>query len=149
MTWDGRTVLWNEVPCHQTAEDLFNYYELMRDVRPVIVVEVGPGGGGTLGFLKQIAGCPVLSVGEGDLAPSLGETVPRVAILDGDVYTKETMAIDLHCYGMMADYMVVCHTNRPDWGSRPALEEWLPLNPKWREVVPRFPTRHTWLERSR
>lgn len=146
VTWDGQPAFWKGFACHQTPDDLFNFAELVHQVHPWMIVEVGPGDGGTALFLGAVCQSVVLSVDKGDPVPM---TQPRtLAILDGDVYDRPSVSKDLETYILNAQWIVVCHTNRDDWGAAPALADWLPQHPEWSVMTVRHPTQHTWLTRT-
>lgn len=144
MGWDGRPAFWKGIPCHQTPDDLWNYAEVLWSETPGIVVEVGRGEGGTLRFLRDLLACHVFTVDRGEPVPSVSGAF---VILDGDVYSAEFMRADLDTYGPLARVLVVCHTNREDWGAAKALRAWLPEHSEWETFAPRHPTQHTWLRR--
>lgn len=143
--WDGRAILWKGIRSHQTPDDLISLNEFLWAATPSQVVEVGPGEGGTTLFLRCLDACPVVSVDHGE---RIIQEPRSMVILDGDVYSKDSMLHDLNLYSEKADWMVVCHTDRLDWGSAPALAEWLPQHPEWVEKTMSRPTLHTWLARS-
>ena len=133
-------VKWKGVVSHQTPFDLFNYHDFVMDLRPAIVVEVGRGDGGTLEFLRDLGiALEVLSV---DLDEPVPDVCDAMVFLDGDVYSADAMTQDLGVYVPRARQIVVCHTNRPDWGARPALDAW-EWSEGWMEWTPKFPTQHS------
>ena len=143
VKWNGQPAFWKGVPCHQTPDDLWNYAETVWDERPATVIEVGRGEGGTVMFLRDF-GAIVLSVDVGDPVPAVSGAF---VILDGDVYSAEVMRADLATYSPLATTLVVCHTNREDWGAVKALRAWMPNHPEWEAFDVRHPTQHTWLKR--
>lgn len=144
MTWTGQPAFWQGRACHQTPDDLWNFAEVVWRVAPMMVLEVGTGDGGTSEFLKAVHHC-VVSVDVGEIGPRVDNAL---VMLDGDVYSEASMLSDLHAYGVSARWLVVCHTNREDWGSAPALREYLSVHPEWAPLPVRHPTQHTWLVRS-
>ena len=144
--WTGQPALWQGRACHQTPDDLWNLAEQVWQAKPALLIEVGPGEGGTFGFLHAMGGASLMISRRPD------DHVPPMAahtfvILDGDVYSKDAVWWDLCTYGREAQWLVVCHTMREDWGAGPALASWLPVHPEWQAQTVRHPTRHTWLVR--
>jgi Cephalosporin hydroxylase len=141
------TVLWKGKRCHQNMEDLWNYQEVLWIARPDTIIEVGPGEKGTLEFLKDLGIGNVISIDEMNVVnPAIRHAF---IILDGDVYNFESMKKDLETYSPLADWLVVCHTCRQDWGSYPALVEWQDHKDKdFTEFSVPYMTRHTWLIRK-
>lgn len=143
--WNGQPAYWQGNACHQTPDDLWNLAEAVWRAHPNWLVEVGTGEGGTSNFLRTLVLC-VRTVDKGDDPPR--QLSEAFVMLDGDVYSKSSVLSDLEVYGPMARWLVVCHTVRDDWGSGPALAEWLPVHPEWVSDAVRHPTRHTWLTRT-
>lgn len=144
VRWDGQPALWKGLACHQTPDDLWNFAELVWRVHPAMTLEVGTGEGGTSAFLRAVR-VLVISVDAHDPVPAI--VANTLVMLDGDVYARQAMLKDLETYGPKAQWLVVCHTVRPDWGSAPALAEWWPLHPEWVPLSVRHQTQHTWLAR--
>lgn len=127
--WDGNAVYWRGHPSYQQPADLIRYQELIWEHRPDWVIETG-GGGGTTGFLIDL-GISWVWTTQDSLAevPDLSGTV--MAILDSDVYSLEHMRAEIAAYAPLVtegQHLIVCHTDRPDWGARPALAEYLANN---------------------
>lgn len=145
VNWNGQPAFWQGRACHQTPDDLWNFAEAVCRLAPSMVLEVGTGEGGTSSFLSALGVSTVTSVDIGDPMP----TIPSGAfvMLDGDVYSHDAMFSDLDRYSPHARWVVVCHTNRKDWGAASALDAWLPAHPEWTVMSVRHPTQHTWLQR--
>ena len=141
----GQSSRWQGIRCHQTPDDLFNLAEVVFDVRPATILEVGTGDGGTALFLGDIQDRPIYTIDKGDVAPML--LLASLILLDGDVYSEIAIARDLETYGPLAQWLVVCHTMRPDWGSVRAVAAWLPNHHEWARLDVPHPTQHTWLVR--
>lgn len=135
MSWDGNAVYWRGEASYQLPSDLVRYQEIIYSTMPDWVIETG-GGGGTTWFLSDV--CNLLEHGrvypvrEDSLrnVPSLRGSV--MAILDSDVYDPAHMLAEMRLYAPLVSrghYLVVCHTDREDWGSAPALAEYLNDNP--------------------
>lgn len=145
VSWTGQPALWKGLACHQTPDDLWNFAEVVWLVQPSMILEVGTGEGGTSTFLLDMSSVVVRSV---DLCDAVPQSVPRtLVVLDADVYSRQAVLKDLETYSPKAQWLVVCHTVRPDWGSAPALAEWRPHHPEWVPLSVRHQTQHTWLER--
>jgi len=142
VTWNGQPAFWRGLACHQTPDDLWNFAEVIWSRVPSMTLEVGTGEGGTSRFLRAM----IPNVHTVDVGDIVRLSYPFV-ILDGDVYQEASMLADLHRYGPDARWLVVCHTNREDWGAVHALRQWLPHHPEWTEFSVRHPTQHTWLTR--
>jgi hypothetical protein len=146
VTWTGQPAYWQGLACHQTPDDLWNFAETIWQVCPKMVLEVGRGEGGTGEFLRALLPrTPVYSVDIGYMVPNILDGA--FVLLDGDVYATHSMQADLQRFAPQARWLVVCHTNRPDWGSAPALAAWRPEHPEWTPLDVRHPTQHTWLKR--
>ena len=146
MDWNGQPAYWRGLACHQTPDDLWIFAETVWSIHPDLVLEVGRGEGGTSQFLAALRGLPVDSIEKGD--PVIPIVPQSFVILDGDVYSREATLLDLQTYGPYAQWLVVCHTVRGDWGAGPALAEWWPHHPEWVSMPVRHETRHTWLTRQ-
>jgi cephalosporin hydroxylase len=139
------TVYWKGKQCHQNMEDLFNYQHVIWEVKPRLIIEVGPGEHGTFTFLRDLGVGRVESISEKDEVPKVSGAF---IIIDSDVYNQEAIIKDLETYSPMAKYLVVCHTIREDWGSGKALYEWMKEGyKKFTMFDPPYPTRHSWLKR--
>lgn len=137
LYWKGRR-------CFQAVEDLWNYQQVLWELRPEVIIEVGPGECGTYHFLKDLGlNADIISVGEKDDVPRVFDAF---IILDGDVYNRQSVEKDLAIYSPMAKYLVVCHTIKIDWGSRSAIANW--RNHLFEEFAPPLMSRHTWLKRN-
>jgi cephalosporin hydroxylase len=153
--WDGNAVHWRGRPSYQLPHDLLRYQEIIVERRPDWVIETGAGGG-TTAFLRDVCGLVnhgfVVAVEKDSLAriPSLRGTV--MAILDSDVYSQEHMAAEIAAYAPLVTtghMLVVCHTDRPDWGAAPALTDFLANNSSmFREEQAPPLTLCTYLERT-
>jgi hypothetical protein len=144
-TWTGQPAYWEGLACHQTPDDLWNFIEVIWKARPRDVLEIGRGEGGTSDFLDTVTDCLVYSVDIGDKRPALRNAF---IILDADVYNRDAVLNELRLCSTQARWLVVCHTNREDWGAASALREWRLENTNWRELTVNHPTQHTWLERA-
>lgn len=142
-TWTGQPAVWQGLACHQTPDDLMNFAAQVWSCAPRDVVEVGTGDGGTTAFLRSVA----LHVHAVDVGSAPVWVSDAFVILDGDVYSHAAMLADLATYDSMAQWLVVCHTNRPDWGSASAVDEWRLSHRNWAEMGVPHPTQHTWLVR--
>lgn len=136
MIWDGNAVYWRGEPSYQLPSDLLRYQEIIFSTMPDWIIETG-GGAGTTWFLSDV--CNLIEYGR--VYPVKEDSlrnVPRLegsvmAILDSDVYSEEHMAAEIRAYAPLVSrgyYLVVCHTDRSDWGAAPALEAYLKSNPQ-------------------
>lgn len=134
--WDGNAVHWRGRASYQLPDDLIRYQEIINERRPQWVIETG-GGEGTTTYLQDVCGLLnrgfVVAIGENSLtrAPSLIGSV--MAILDSDVYSLEHMRKEIALYAPLVtpgQVLVVCHTDREDWGSAQALAEYRAKNPE-------------------
>ena len=136
-------VYWKGVLCHQTALDMWNYQEIIWERKPKIILEVGRADGGTWNFMKD------LNLVETVLSIDINEPIPNIKnamiFIDSDVYNKENILKDLETYSPMANILIVCHTNREDWGAIHAVKEWRQAHKEVKEFFPKRPTAHTWL----
>lgn len=135
MRWDGNAVFWRGEPSWQHPADLIRYQEILFRDRPQVVIETG-GGRGTTAFLRDV--CTWL--GNGKVIPVQEDSlrnVPRpegttMAILDSDVYSETHMREEIGLYAPLVSLghrLIVCHTDRQDWGAAPALAGYLASNP--------------------
>lgn len=174
-----RVPRWRGVPCQQFPSDLWRYAELIWEMLPPFVIEVGSADGGTALFLADLclaAGTgQVVSVELGghwmahprlicvhadgaspagvDAALKLGKR--GLVLLDGD-HSSAQVRRELDLYAPFADYLVVEDTimeNIPKFDDGPhfALREWLPGHPEFRVDPDPVPTQHPggWLRRIR
>lgn len=139
--WSGNPVRWRGLASYQLISDLWRYHELLVERRPDFVLETGSGEGGTTAFLEDV--CKLQRHGqvigiEGDsllAAKRIREHVRGasvMAILDSDVYNAAHMLAELFAYAPLVTVdqtLIVCHTDRPDWGSAPALARYLEAHP--------------------
>ena len=132
--WDGNAVYWRGEPSYQLPNDLIRYQEIIFRDMPDWIIETG-GGSGTTWFLSDVCNL----IGHGRVYPvredSLGNVPalegPVMVILDSDVYSEEHMYAELRAYAPLvsrSQYLVVCHTDRSDWGAQPALARYLDEN---------------------
>lgn len=135
MRWDGNAVSWRGEPSWQHPADLIRYQEIIFRERPQTIIETG-GGRGTTAFLRDV--CKLLDSGE--VIPVQEDSLRNVphpegttmAILDSDVYSETHMREEIELYAPLVSLehrLVVCHTDRQDWGAAPALAEYLANNP--------------------
>ena len=133
--WDGSAVHWQGKPSYQLPHDLIRYQEIIYERRPDYIIETG-GGGGTTAFLRDVCGLANHGFVVAVEAYSL-KRIPKVrgttmAILDSDVYSETHMRKEIELYAPLVtpgQILVVCHTDREDWGSAPALSGYLANNP--------------------
>lgn len=134
--WDGNAVRWMGLSSFQLPSDLFRYQEIICDRRPRWIIETGPGEGGTTRFLQdvcdQVGGGFVLgirnSLADASEIKPLLKRGSLMAILDSDVYSRAHMQAELAVYAPLVtkgQFLVVCHTDREDWGARPALQDYM------------------------
>lgn len=144
----GQSSKWKGLTCHQTPDDLFNLAEMADRLKPAVILEVGTGEGGTSAFLRDSH--PTITVYGIDLEDAPPKRLPlnTLILLDGNVYSEPAMLLDLEQYAPRAQWLVVCHTMRPDWGSVRAVEKWLPEHREWVRLDVPHPTQHTWLVRE-
>ena len=149
--------MWRGKPSYQLASDLFHLARLIHECRPAWVIETG-GGGGTSRFLADVCdleeyGGEVLPIRQESLDwTGLGDRQGSVmAILDSDVYNAQHMLNELLQYAPMVtsgQHLVVCHTDRDDWGSAPALRAYLgEYGPQFQTTTPPTPSMNTYLRR--
>lgn len=146
FAWDGNAVEWRGEPSFQLPSDLFEYARLIHESKPDWIVETG-GGGGTTQFLKDtsergvVVGVKTDSLG---WAKTVSLTGAVMVILDSNVYDAEHMLDELVAFGALVtvgQHMIVCHTNREDWGSKPALDAFLKDHgEKWGQLLDPHPT---------
>lgn len=115
--------------------DLIRYQELICECRPDWIIETG-GGGGTTWFLSDV--CNLIEHGRVyPVKENASRNIPQLqgsvmAILDSDVYDETYMREEIASYAPLVStgqHLIVCHTDRADWGAAPALEAYLNLNP--------------------
>jgi cephalosporin hydroxylase len=151
--WDGNAVHWRHCASYQIPSDLWRYFELAVETRPEVLVETGYGNGGTSLFIQDAAWIHGLEIeGHGvdqdsiKLFPQVRSAVGdrrTMVICDSDVYSYEHMAKELDLYGSLVQpgqVLVVCHTDREDWGARRAALEFLDLHPEFSRLPEPSPT---------
>lgn len=151
MLWCGTAVRWRGLPSYQLPEDLWRYGQLIIDRRPDWIINTGCAPGGTDSFLRDV--CKLTGHGrvigvdieeapyddpwyivQGDSVIEASRIARLVAdgscmvILDSDVYSTEHCLAEIRAYAplvTLGQVLVVCHTNREDWGVQPALRAFL------------------------
>lgn len=153
--WDGNAVHWRGLPSYQRPSDLIRYQEIIHYRRPDWVIETG-GGGGTTRFLRDVCRLAghrqkVLGIGPNSLDRIPAVTGSVMVILDSDVYSYTHMTREIEAYAPLVtreQMLVVCHTNRTDWGSHPAVTSYLSEHQEmFREEMPPPLSLCTYLER--
>jgi len=156
FSWDGNAVRWRGLPSYQLPSDLIRYQEIITERRPHYVIETGPGEGGTTLFLRDAcrAGCVVPvndSLTNFYAVRDFVGTCSVMAVLDSDVYSRDHMALEIAVYAQLVtigQHLIVCHTDREDWGAKPALDAYLADHGhKFAVVPPPMPSMATYLER--
>jgi cephalosporin hydroxylase len=151
--WDGNAIRWRGQASYQFPSDLWRYIELALETRPEVLVETGIGEGGTSLFVRdalqlhdrtvELIGVEHDSLG---LFSEIQATVwgRRVMVLcDSDVYSYEHMTHEIRLYSRLVQpgqVLVVCHTDREDWGARRAALEFLDLHPEFSRLPEPSPT---------
>ena len=132
--WSGNAVLWRGLPSFQLPSDLFAYARLIHETQPDFIIETGSGDGGTTQFLRDVcqleAHGTVIGISKDSLAwaKSAGLEGSVMAILDSDVYSAKHMRDELEAFAPLVtrgQHLIVCHTDRADWGSGVALTSYL------------------------
>jgi cephalosporin hydroxylase len=131
----GRLPAWRGQPCQQFPSDLLRYAELIFELRPAWVLELGTGSGGTALFLadtlEAAGGGTVITVDTGAGPPShrrlvfitgdAGDPVitaritaacgtvtgERGIVLIDDDHSSAHVAAELAAYAPLADFLVV------------------------------------------
>jgi cephalosporin hydroxylase len=92
-TW--KKTHWMGVSCWKCPLDLWIYQELMHEVRPEVVIEVGTDGGGTSLFLAHM--CDIIGRGRVitiDIQHQIGRPVhSRISYLKGDSTSEELLGL--------------------------------------------------------
>lgn len=169
--WD-RPPEWRGIPCQQFPSDLWRYAELVWELHPPFVLEVGSAAGGTALFLADVMRAAgdglVLSVDirqpatahprlvkiEGDAADPVTVTAVTelaggargLVLLDGD-HSPAQVLRELDAYSPLACYLVTEDTIMevlPQFGGGPhtALAGWLPDHPEFAPDPDPDPTQH-------
>src|SRR5262245_9304880 len=134
--WDGNAVMWLGKPSFQLPSDLIRYQEIIFDCKPLWIIETGSGSGGTTAFLQAVCNCVDCgvvigtedSIGEMRASSSMVCGERTMVILDSDVYSRTHMQAELAAYADLVtpgQYLIVCHTDREDWGASPAIHEFM------------------------
>lgn len=154
MSWNGNAVSWRGRASYQHPVDLIRYQELIVERRPDWVIETGSGAEGTTCFLHDVCALInhgfVVGIKEDSLRNVPSKDGSVMAILDSDVYSEEHMAAEIKAYASLVtegQVLVVCHTDRADWGSAPALEKFLKRNREFEMVEAPDGSLNTYLER--
>lgn len=151
-SWDGNAVTWRGRPSWQHPADLIRYQEIICESRPDWIIETGAGGGTTV-FLRDVCALInhgfVIAIEEDSLTNVPAPQGSVMAILDSDVYSREHMVAELEAYApLVTEHLIVCHTDREDWGAAPALSDYLENNQEsFREVSSPSGSLCTYLER--
>src|SRR5262245_10534146 len=156
--WDGNAVKWRGKPSFQLPSDLIRYQEIICERRPDWIIETGPGEGGTTEFLRDV--CDNIHHGivfatENSLkhieyVSGLVTGGSVMVILDSDVYSRAHMQMELANYAPLVtpgQFLIICHTDRPDWGALPAMREFMRENTAFEMRLAPDPSMSTYLER--
>lgn len=175
---EGQWPAYHGLICQQFQADMIRYVNVIDELAPPFIIEIGRALGGTALWLAHHAsGGLVISIDPFPAAvdhPNLlcieasstdPDTLARVhqltgdergfVLLDGD-HDHRQVARELDVYAPLADYLVVEDTIMGDLpgmesnGPHMALAGWLPAHPEFRADPDPFPTQHPggWLRRT-
>lgn len=155
MRWDGNPVYFRGKASYQTPVDLLRMAQLVWECGPTWIIETGSGDGGTTELLRcasehsEVLGVEGDSLGAFELVQAQVNGQATSVVLDSDVYSADHMLKELLTYGMLVtsgQILVVCHTDREDWGSLPALKAW-PYRDQFETLEPVAGSLNTYLRR--
>ena len=152
--WDGNAVHWRGKASYQLPSDLVRYQEIIVDRKPDWIIETGPGEGGTTQFLRDLGQGNVIAMYNSlEHIEALSRVISGgliMAILDSDVYNRDHMAAEILTYASLVSvgqFLIVCHTDRDDWGAKPALQDFLQESSQFVIRPSPNPSMSTYLER--